>query len=73
MRKAEWGLDSICKRLTTSFTRSGDEFDWLNTYIPGGPIKTEQSIFQDFALINIFLIIITPRSSNLVENLLFYE
>ena len=55
--------------------------------IPGGPIKTEQSIqsiFQDFALINsylfspcwiehLFLIIITPRSSNLVENFLFYE
>ena len=50
-------------------------------------IKTEQliqSIFQDFALINsdifspywiehLFLIIITPRSSNLVENFLFYE
>ena len=46
--------------------------------------KTEQSIFQDFALINsyhfspcwiehLFLIIITPRSSNLVENFLFYE
>ena len=40
--------------------------------------------FQDFALINsyifspcwiehLFLIIITPRSSNLVENFLFYE
>ena len=56
-------------------------------YIPGGPKKTEQSIqtiFQDFALINsyfcspcwiehLFLIIITPRSSNLVENFLFYE
>ena len=55
--------------------------------IPGGPIKTEQSIqsiFQDFALINsylfppcwiehLFLITITPRSSNLVENFLFYE
>ena len=54
--------------------------------IPGGPIKTEQSIqsnFQDFALINsylfapcwiehLFLIIITPKSSNLVENFLFY-
>ena len=54
---------------------------------PGDPIKTEQSIqsiFQDFALINRylfspcwiehpFLIIITPRSSNLVENFLFYE
>ena len=49
--------------------------------------KTEQSIqsiFQDFALINcylfspcwieyLFFIIITPRSSNLVENFLFYE
>ena len=58
-----------------------------NLYIPDGPIKTEQSIqsiFQDFALINsylcspcgiehLFLIIITPRSSNLVENFLFYE
>ena len=55
--------------------------------IPGGPQKTEQSIqsiFQDFALINnyifspcwiehLFLIIITPRSSNLVENFLFYK
>ena len=55
--------------------------------IPGGPQKTEQSIqsiFQDFALINsylfspcwiehVFLIIITPRSSNLVENFLVYE
>ena len=40
--------------------------------------------FQDFALINsylfspcwiehLFLIIITPRSSNLIENFLFYE
>ena len=48
--------------------------------IPGGP-KTEQSTFEDFALINsypfshcridrFFLIIITPRSSNLVENLI---
>ena len=53
-------------------------------YISGGPKKTEQSIFQDFALINsylfspcwiehLFLIIITPRSSNLVENFLYYE
>ena len=51
---------------------------------PGGPQKMEQSIFQDFVLINsylfsacwiehLFLIIITPRSSNLVENFLFYE
>ena len=43
-----------------------------------------QSIFQDFALINsylispcwiehLFLIIIKPRSSNLVENFLFHE
>ena len=43
-----------------------------------------QSIFQDFALINsyllspwwiehLFFIIITPRSSDLVENFLFYE
>ena len=52
-------------------------------HVLGGPQKTEQliqSIFQDFALINrtffspcwiehdLFLIIITPRSSNLVEN-----
>ena len=51
-------------------------------YIPGGPQTTEQSIqsiFQVFALINsylfspcwiehLFLIIITPRSSNLDEN-----
>ena len=56
-------------------------------FIPGGPINTEQSIqsiFQEFALINsnffslcwiehLFLIIITPRSSNLVENFLFDE
>ena len=56
-------------------------------YIPGGKKKTEQSIqsiFQDFALINnylfspcwiehVFLIIITPRSSNLVENFLSDE
>ena len=52
--------------------------------IPGGPKITEQSIFQDFALINsylfspcwiehLFLVIITPRSLNLVENFLFYE
>ena len=57
-------------------------FIYLSTYlsIPGGPIKTEQSIqsiFQDFALINsylfsscwiehLFLIIITPISSHLV-------
>ena len=43
-----------------------------------------QSVFQDFALIqqlfsspcwieHLFPIIITPRSSNLVENFLFYE
>ena len=58
-----------------------------NNAIPGGPQKTEQSIqsiFQDFALINSYLfspcyiehhffIIVTPRSSNLVENILFYE
>ena len=47
------------------------------------PQKTEQSIFQDFALINSYLfspcwieqlslIIIAPRSSNVVENFLFY-
>ena len=55
--------------------------------IPGGPKKngTVDTVdFQDFALINsylfspcwiehLFLIIITPRSSNLVENFLFYE
>ena len=55
--------------------------------IPGGPQNMEQSIqsiFQDFALINsylfspcwiehLFLIKIRPRSSNLVENFLFYE
>ena len=46
--------------------------------------KTEQSIFQDFALINsylfspcwiehLFLIIISPRSSNLVEKFLLYK
>ena len=61
----------------------------INTYmyIPGGPQKTEQSIqssFQDFALTNsylfspcwiehLFLIMITPRSSNLVENFSFHE
>ena len=53
----------------------------------GWPQKTEQSIqsiFQDFALNNSYLfshcwieffslIIITPKSSNLVENFLFYE
>ena len=49
---------------------------------PGGPPKKEQLIFYDFALINSypfspcwiehpFLIVITPRSSNLVENFLF--
>ena len=48
------------------------------------PQKTEHSIFKDFALINsylfllawiehLFLIIIIPTSSNLVENFLFYE
>ena len=52
--------------------------------IPGGPKIMEQSIFQDFALSNsylfspcwiehLFLVIITPRSLNLVENFLFYE
>ena len=56
----------------------------LDLNIPGGPNITEQSIFQDFVLINsylfshcwiehFFLIIITPRSSHLVENFLFYE
>ena len=55
----------------------------LFAYILGGPQKTEQLIFQDFALINSYLfspcwiehlfLIITPRSSNLVENFLFYE
>ena len=63
----------------------GNVFECIAT--PGGPIKTEQSIqsiFQDFALINsylfspcwiehLFLITITPRSSNLVENFLFYD
>ena len=58
----------------------------IETYA-GWPTKTEQSmqsIFQDFALINSylfstcwiehhFLIILAPRSSNLVENSLFYE
>ena len=50
----------------------------------GWPKKPEQSISQDFALINsylfspcwiehLFLIIIKPRSPNLVENFLFYE
>ena len=54
--------------------------------VPPPPPKEQsiQSIFQNFALINsyifspcwiehLFLIIITPRSSNLVENFLFYE
>ena len=55
--------------------------------IPGGPEITEQSIqsiFQDFTsnqqlfsspcwIEHLFPIIITPRSSNLVENFLFYE
>ena len=59
-----------------------EEFECKKQYIPGGQKKTEQSIqsiFQDFVLINsylfspcwiehLFLIIITPRSSNLVEN-----
>ena len=63
---------------TTSFCSAGCR---VGKNIPGGPIKTEQSIqsiFQDFALINSYLfspcwiehlslIIITPRSSNLVE------
>ena len=50
----------------------------------GWPKITEQSSFQDFALINsylfspcwiehLFLIIITPRSSNVVTNFSFYE
>ena len=57
----------------------------ISIIIPGGPPKTEQSIqsiFQDFALINsylcspcwiehLFLIIISPRLSNLVENFFF--
>ena len=56
-------------------------------FIPGGPKKpgTVDTVdFQDFAIINsylfsscwiehLFIIIITPRSSNLVENFLFYE
>ena len=53
-------------------------------FIPGGPPTNGTVDFQDFALINsylfspcwiehLFLIIITPRSSNLVENFLFYE
>ena len=49
------------------------------------PKKWNSKFFQDFALINsvcfflpcwiehLYLIIITPRSSNLVENFLFYE
>ena len=52
--------------------------------IPGGPPKNGTVDFQDFALNNsylfspcwiehLFLITITPRSSNLVENYLFYE
>ena len=51
--------------------------------IPGGPQKKRNSrIFQDFAvdylfspcrIEHLFLTIITPRSSNLVENCLFYE
>ena len=60
----------------------------LNAAYTGWPNKHGtvdiQSIFQDFALINsylfspcwiehLFLIIITPRSSNWVENFLFYE
>ena len=58
--------------------------DYLISIIPGAPPPPKeqsiQSIFQDFALINsylfspcwiehLFLIIITPRSSNLVENI----
>ena len=60
-------------------------YAWQNPgiiIIPGGPKKPEQSIFQDFVLNNDYLffppcwiehlclIIITPRSSNLVENFL---
>ena len=55
-------------------------------HIPGGPEITEQSIqsiFRNLLIIKLFSspcwkehlfpIIITPRSSNLVENFLFYE
>ena len=51
--------------------------------IPGGPEITEQSIQSIFRTLQLFSspcwiehlfpIIITPRSSNLVENFLFYE
>ena len=57
--------------------------DVHNTYT-GWPKNNGTVDFLDFALINsylfspcwiehLFLIIITPRSSNSVENLLFYE
>ena len=51
--------------------------------IPGGPQKTEQSIkstllwstviFSPCWIEHLYLIILTPRSSNLVENFIFYE
>ena len=62
----------------------GGQFSWWGVVIPGGPPKNGTVDFQDFTLINsylfslcwiehLFLIIITPRSSNLVRNFLFYE
>ena len=59
-------------------------FPYTGWHKKKNPEQSIQSIFQDFALINsylfspcwvehLFLIIITPISSNLVENFLFYE
>ena len=56
----------------------------INFSLVGGPPKTEQSIFLGLCsdeqlffspcwIEHLYLIIMTPRSSNLVKNLLFYE
>ena len=62
--------------------KSSDDLDYTGWPEKNGTVDTVN--FQDFTLINnylfspcwiehLFLIIITPRSSNLVENFLFYE
>ena len=90
MGEGEVYNDGVWERSSYNIPRKLKQYASIYTGWPPPPPKkkkTEQSIqslFQDFAVINIylfspcwiehlFLIVITPRSLNLVENFLFYE
>ena len=78
-----WGCSTPGKNLEDFMNPKKAWNSGEKAVIPGGPKITEQSIFYHFALINSYLflpcwmehlfLIIIPRTSNSVENFLFYE